>query len=436
MPPLGLGILAAVLRDAGHEVLVYDLARRHISTRKMIAELDVWRADYVGLSVMTPNFSNALEVSRAIRTLSPRPLLLIGGPHVSVHPQRSLTDFQADYAFVREGEESLPAFLATLESGRDPSEVQGLVFSRDGEVIDTGPAEAISDLNALPWVAWDLLEPEHYPPIPHQLFVRELPVAPIMTTRGCPFNCSFCATTWLFGSDIRRRDPLDVIAEMEMLADRHGIREFHIEDDNPTLVREHIVTFCEALIANSRRWTWKFPNGVMVNTLDEELIDLFTRAGCYQISLGIETLSETTHFGKTVEFERLDKIIAWSKARGLQTQGLFVIGLPGEDEATIKRSIHHSTKLGLDFAHYGNFVPLPGSKWGDQMHQAGADFAHINFFTAHNGAPLLPKTAKRIQRFAILRFYLRPRVLWNLLKMLKLRQLGGVLYTARRYLLG
>jgi len=436
MPPLGLGYLAAVLRDAGHQVRVYDLARRHLTIDRLGEVLAADRPPLIGLSVMTPNYPNALLVSRMLRRLPYRPTLLLGGPHVSVHPGQSLTSLEADFALIREAEESFPALLAALEEKRDPAGVRGVVFRRDEETIAAEPADHIRDLDRLPWPAWDLIEPEKYPPIPHQLFVRRLPAAPILTTRGCPFNCAFCATTWLFGPEIRRRNPENIVAEMIHLADKHGIREFHIEDDNPTLIRAHIDGFCHALLDSGRRWVWKFPNGVMVNTLDEALVDLLARAGCYQISLGIETLSESTRFGKTVELSRLDDIIRWARRRGMQTQGLFVIGLPTEDEATVRRSIRLSAKLGLDFAHYGNFVPLPGSTWGDRLNRVGADFANIHFFSASEKAVLDAKTAKRIQRRAILRFYLRPRIFWNLLKMVKLRQLHGVLYTARRYLVG
>ena len=436
MPPLGLGMLAAVLQKEGHEVEVYDLARRHLTLDQLRQLLTERKHDLVGLSVMTPNYAGAMAVARVVRELPHQPTFILGGAHVSVYPERTLDELGADFAFVREGEQSLPAFVRAREQNDDLAGVSGLVFRRDGELIDTGPAPAVSDLNQLPWVAWDLLQPAKYPPIPHQLFVRRLPVAPIFTTRGCPYDCSFCATTWLFGSKIRRRDPADVVREMTYLADSHGIREFHIEDDNPTLVREHIDGFCNALLDTGRRWVWKFPNGVMVNTLDRELVRLLHRAGCYQISLGIETLSESTHIGKTVEFDRLDMIIETAKEVGMQTQGLFVVGLPNESEKTIRQSIAASTRLGLDFAHYGAFVPLPGSKWGDEVTTAGTDFSNINFFTASDRVMHDARFVKRIQRHAILRFYLRPRILANLLRMVKWRQLGGVLYTARRYLLG
>jgi radical SAM superfamily enzyme YgiQ (UPF0313 family) len=434
MPPLGLGMLAAVLRERGHAVEVHDLARRHLTLPQLALHLATARPRYVGLSVMTPNFDNAMAVGNLLRALPLPPTVIVGGPHVSVHPERSLFDFNADYVVVREGEEALPALIETLEAGRDPAAIPGLVFRQQDRLVNTGPAPAIEDLDKLPWVAWDLLEPAKYPPIPHQLFVRRLPVAPVLTSRGCPFNCSFCATTWLFGAKLRRRDPENVVGEMAHLADKHGIREFHVEDDNPTLVREHMENFCQALLRTGRRWVWKFPNGVMVNTLDEPLVDLMTRAGCYQISLGIETLSEATKYGKTVEFARVGEIIRWAHARGVQVQGLFIVGLPTEDETTIRRSIRKSTTLGLDFAHYGAFVPLPGSTWGNQAHQAGADFSNINFFTASGLAPLDRRVTKRIQRQAIMEFYFRPRIMWNLLKMIKPRQIRGILYTARRYL--
>ncbi len=436
MPPLGLGYLAAALRAAGHTVELHDLARRHLRVEGLERVLALNRPSVVGLSIMTPNYEGARAVAAMLRRLPYRPQVVIGGAHASVHPERSLDDFSADFVVSREGEEALPALVAALDAGRDARGIAGVAFRQNGKLVDNGPAPLIADLNRLAWPAWDLLEPEHYPPIPHQLFVRSLPVAPILTTRGCPFNCSFCATTWLFGNKVRCRDPHDIVAEMTYLVDRHGIREFHIEDDNPTLVREHIDGFCDALLATGRRWQWKFPNGVMVNTLDDALIELLRRAGCYQISLGIETLSESTRIGKTVEFKRLDGIIATAKRVGMQTQGLFVVGLPNEDEATINRSIAASTKLGLDFAHYGAYVPLPGSKWGDEIQKTGTDFTNINFFTASTMIPHEAALVKRVQRRAILRFYLRPRIIWNVMRMVKLRQIKGVLYTARRYLFG
>jgi radical SAM superfamily enzyme YgiQ (UPF0313 family) len=436
MPPLGLGYLAAVLREGGHQVAIHDLARRHLTIRQLGRVLAETRPRYVGLSVMTPNYEPAVAVSEMLRDLPFDPTVFVGGPHVSAHPEFSLFDFKADYAFVREAEQSLPGVVDALENGRDPGTIAGVMFRRDGQFVATGPAPYVRDLDKLPWVAWDLLEPEKYPPIPHQLFVRRLPVAPILTTRGCPFNCAFCATTQLFGGTIRRRAPRDVVREMAHLADRHGVREFHIEDDNPTLVREHIESFCNELLASGRQWVWKFPNGVMVNSLDEKLVNLMADAGCYQISLGIETMNEGTVVGKKVDHSRIAQIVRWAKKRGVQTQGLFVIGLPSEDEATVERSVRASARLGLDFAHYGNFVPLPGSEWGDAINKEKRDFRNINFFTAKGLSALEPETAKSLQRRAILRFYLRPRILWNLLKMVKLRQLGGVFYTARRYLLG
>ncbi|MCB1153750.1 B12-binding domain-containing radical SAM protein [bacterium] len=435
-PSLGLGYLAACLQQADYGVQLYDLARRHMTFKQMVRQLAETRPKYIGLSISTPNYHNSSKIAQMLRSLPYRPTIILGGPHVSVYPRAALTEFDGDYVLKKESEYSLIELLNTLEDGGDPSGVNGIAFKPNGEIIETEDAPIPRDLDELPWPAWNLIQPQVYPPIPHQLFVKNLPVAPVLTSRGCPFNCNFCASTYLFGAKIRRRDLKDVVDEMFYLVDNFGIKEIHIEDDNPTLVKKHIYGLCDELLSRDRPLSWKFPNGIMVKTADEELLRKMRKAGCYQISLGIETVNEETEIGKDVPIGRLKDITKIAKEIGMQTNGLFVVGLPNETDNMIKRTIEQARQFGLDFAHFGAYVPLPGSSWGEEAIKDRSDFAQINFFSVTQRKDDDAKRVKGYQRSAVLGFYLRPRSIWRILKMLKPRQLSGFLYTFRRYVFG
>lgn len=437
MPPLGLGYLAACAEAAGFPVDLYDLAGgrwRRAAFPQMIAAQDY---DIVGLSVMTPNFQTGRELARAIRRAHPRVKLVLGGPHPSVFPERSLREFDADFVVEKEAERTFPALLQSLASGADPvGRVPGVWAWRDGKLTGL-PAPSPPELDELPWPAWHKLAPHRYPPIPHQLFVRALPVAPILTSRGCPMGCSFCATSYLFGKKIRTRAVPDVVEEMRFLRDRFGIRELHFEDDNLCLDRRHAVALFEAL-ARARLGVWlKCPNGLQTSALDRELLRLLKAAGCYQISLGIETTAESAleHEQKLLPVAEVSRVVAEAKSAGLEVQGLFVVGLPYDSSAGVHRTVRDAIAMGLDLAHFGVFIPLPGSERGDLL--AGCDIGTVNFFTPHVAYPhLSPRRLRALQRWAILRFYLRPRPVWKLLTLFKWRQLKGVVNLFRRYLLG
>ncbi len=437
MPPLGVGYLASVAMRSGFAVEIVDLSRRHMSWRQFDEFLRRGRHALIGLSVSTPNLHTAAFTATRIRAARPDVPFVVGGIHVTCYPEKTVRDFGADYAFLHESEVSFPRFLEDLARGDDPvGRVPGVYANRGGRWTGLAP-EPIGEIDPLPWPAWEQLAPDRYPPIPHQLFVKAFPVAPIMTTRGCPMNCSFCATTRVFGKKIRRRRADDVIAEIDFLRRRFGIRELHFEDDNLTLHRGHAVRLFEAIIREQPGLFLKCPNGLMTVTLDQELLHLMKRAGMYQISLGIETTSPDLMptERKYLPNERVRSVVSMAKKAGLEVQGLFIAGLPGDTDDAFRHTVRDAVSMGLDLAHFGLHVPLPGSRDGDGIRED--DLNAINFFTVH---PVNHKrwtiNWKSLQRWAVLRFYLRPRPLSILLRRTKLRQFPGVMKVFGRYVLG
>ena len=437
MPPLGIGYLAGAIAKKGIPVSVVDLNRldQGWPTLKRIVQSE--KPDFIGVSVSTPNYLSGKRLVSMIKALGSEGKILLGGPHASALKARALEDFRADILFLGEAEHSLGDFLDNIISGRDIRNVAGLIFNGSEGIDETAFPGFFDNLDELPFPLWEQLDPRRYPPIPHQMFVRHLPVAPILTTRGCPFNCYFCSSTGLYGEKLRKRSAENVVEEMDMLVRDFGVREFHMEDDCLTLDRGHITRLCEKLIANGDDRSWKTPNGLLTRTLERDLLVLMKRAGCYQISLGIETLSQQSvdQMGKRYEVARLEELLATASDIGLETHGLFILGLPGEDPAEMRETIRRAPKLGLDLAHFSLCVPLPGSKLGDSILSESEDFAGVNFFNPHLGDRKKNRLAKSLQRRAILRFYLRWRPLRLMWRMFMWRQFVGVLRIIRYYLL-
>ncbi len=435
-PPLGLGYLASSAQKAGFGVKIYDLARRHIDLAHLRGILAETKPPYIGLTVSTPNYLSAKGVAEMLHGLAYKPTIILGGPHVSFYPAEALDEFHGDFVVCLEGERTLVDLLRTLQRGGDPESLRGIAFKKGDGIIKTEAAKITQNLDDLPWPAWDLIEPHLYPPIPHQLFVRHLPVAPVLTTRGCPFACPFCSVTSLFGAAIRCRSPEDVVAEMQLLIAKFGIREIHLEDDNPTLNIEHMESLCEQMLSGGISVPWKFPNGIMVHNADDSLLTTMRDAGCYQISLGIETANEQSDLGKSVSLVKVQEITKTARRLGMQTVGLFVLGLPNETEAMTNKTIKLSRRLGLRFAHFGIYIPLPGSRWGDEIQQKERSLESLNFFTAYQKDPVAAAKMKSYQRKAVLLFYLRPLTMWRLLSMIKFRQITGFINTFVKYVFG
>jgi len=218
-------------------------------------------------------------------------ITIAGGPHISGladHTMRIVKDL--DYGFCGEAEAGIVKFCRIMagEDGAALSGVPGLVYRKDGRVMINERA-IVEDLDKLEFPEWDLIDPRTYPVAPQGTFTKRLPVAPILTSRGCPYECTYCGVKSNTGRKYRTRSPENVIAEIELLVSKYAVREIHIEDDNFTLDRNRVVRFCNLLIDKKIDISWACPNGVRLDTLDADILKLMERAGCYSFAIGIES---------------------------------------------------------------------------------------------------------------------------------------------------
>ncbi|MBN2121080.1 MAG: B12-binding domain-containing radical SAM protein [Candidatus Omnitrophica bacterium] len=426
-PPLGLGYLASSIRK-DHQVVILDCIKEDIRSFGFAKFLDRIKPDLVGFQCYTYDI---LNIQKMLGDCKKRCLITAaGGPHCSAMPLETMDIFGSDLDFLFQGEAEI-GFKKLLDklSGKQKiefEEIGGLVWRKDGKVF-INDKYFLEDIDSLGMPAWDLIKPQEYPQSQHGAFFKKFPIAPIVTTRGCPFYCTFCAAHLVAGRKLRKRKVESVIKEIKMLYDNHGIREFHIVDDNFTMDKSFAKDFLIKFKELNLDVSLAVPNGVRIDTLDEEMLGLMKQAGIYLITLGIESGSDRVlkFIRKSLTTEKVRRVVKLIRGYGIDIAGLFMLGFPGETLEEMRKTIKLSRELDLIRASFFTYLPLPGTegyndlkiqnKFDDKL-----DFKYFCFMKASfTPEGIDERTLKRIQKRALLGFFLRPRVFFRNLTQIK-----------------
>jgi len=300
-------------------------------------------------------------------------------------------------------------------------EIPGLVYRDNGRIV-VNESIVVEDLDSLPLPAWDIIKPETYPEAPHGAFTKNFPTAPIIVTRGCPCPCTFCAGKSITGVKMRARSIKNVIDELKYLRKR-GIKEFHIEDENFTFKKPLVIEFCEALLKENIKMSWSVPAGVSIETIDREILELMEKSGCYSVGIGIEFGSQRMLdlTKKRLKIETIREKLELFNGLNIKKTGFFLFAVPGETIEEMQQTIDFALSLPLDRAQFNNFMPLPGSKLWEYLKKQNR-LKHIdwNKLFVHDVSfvdkGIKPWAIKRLQRVAIFKFYLRTRIIINIIK--------------------
>jgi radical SAM superfamily enzyme YgiQ (UPF0313 family) len=420
-PSLGLLHLAAMARMHGYQPSVIESDVFGLSVDRVAARVIEEQPAYVGITLFTVGVWGAAGIARKIKRALPQTVVIVGGPHMSSMGPETMQRFpEFDIAVDREGERALVELLACLERGGDLATVQGILY-RDGEEIRRTPSMPIEKvLDDLPIPAWDLLPdfPHAYRPAIYD-FPRG-PVATIAASRGCPFHCKFCDTS-TFGEKVRAYTPQAVFNIMQHLQDTYGVRHIMFVDDLFLASRIRVTDLCNLILDKRLKMTWTC--AARVDTVKPDLLKLMKRAGCWEISFGLETGSDELlqQMDKAARVESSTKAVTWTADAGIRTKGLFMLGYPGENRETIRLTKDFIRRIPMHIMNLTKFTPYPGSPIYRDLYGTNIRDDHwakmngMNFVWAPQGMSI--EELDRQYQEVLTAFYRRPQVFWYYLRM-------------------
>jgi len=428
LPNLGLGYLASALRKQSHHVDYLDCQKKNIGPKEWETFLRSHSYNVIGIQLYSYTHRTVLEMLQIAKRTIPDIVTVVGGPHPNAIPKETLEDnSEIDYAIHGEGENAFPELLSCLDSTVNKeklSSVPNLAWRNKDNQVKVNHRGFIKDLDSIR-PAWDLMDPRSYPRLSHGLINRGYPIAPIFSSRGCPYSCTFCSASANMGPKIRMRSTSNIVDEIKFLTEEFGVKEIHFEDDNFTFHKNFAKEVCQLIIDSNLRISWACPNGVRLDSLDTELLKLMERSGCYSFALGIESASDRVlklmKKGDSNKIMR-EKIRLIAETTKIRMTGFIIVGFPGETEDDIKKTEKMVLEEPLHRVATGIFLPLPGTAICKDLIKQGKfpekyDWNKLSPYDedVYTDGSLTKKQIFSAKNKIQLKFYLRPRILWGIL---------------------
>ena len=389
MPPIGLAYIAAVLEKNGFEVAILDsgvegydweiIKGRYVTYglpyEEIKERIKKFNPDMVGVScAFSPQINNVHKTCTAAKQVNKEIITFVGGLHPTIQPKETLGNKNIDFVIMGEGEHRTLKLIQQINNKENLKDIDGLAYRNNGRIIIQERTNYIGNLDELPFPARHLLDMEKYFKInmPFNPFPKGERVLQILTSRGCPMWCVFCASCNFWGLKYRMRSAENVLAEIKHLKEKYGIGEMQFADDNLTLNKERAVKIFNGL--KELNLPWSTPAGLYINSLDEETIKLMKDSGCYQISIAVESgdpYVQKNIIGKQVDIQKAKKLIKYSQKIGISVHVFYVIGLPKETKKQMETTFKASRYLDADSVSYYIATPIPGSKLYDMCLEAG-----------------------------------------------------------------
>jgi len=391
--PLGLTCLAGLLRQAGHEVVIYDadanvdratemdfsaLESRYPEYIRQVNDLShpLWdelrdvlsdtKPDLAGISVFTTKIAAALRTTAIIKSIDKSIPVVMGGPHPSVKADELLRiNPHVDFAVRGEGEIPFLELIQAIENNSPHHDIKGLSFRYDNQVRHNNPADFVTDLDTLPYPARDLLlNKSSYTPEDMGL---------IMAGRGCPFSCTFCSSSGVWKKNVRYRSIENVLGEIQQVQHKYGTVQFCFKDDTFIIDRQRVLDFCRQI---KSRGGINWECNARVNLIDETLLAKMKSAGCNSIKVGIESGSERildSVMQKGITVAQIRKAARAMRKAGIHWTGYFMMGLPTETKEEMQQTLCLMRQIKPDFASLSVYEPFPGT----QLYASGLEMGYV-----------------------------------------------------------
>jgi len=356
LPPLGIMYLAAYLqKETNHEAKILDTQVEQLTYNQVREKIREINPDIVGITAMTFTILDVIKTIQIAKEVNPNIKIILGGPHVSIYPKETINIPGVDFLVLGEGEAVIKQLLENIDYPEKLRQIKGLVFHQGREIINTGQADFIQNLDALPFPARHLTPYQKY----FSVVSSRKPVTTMFTSRGCPYKCSFCDRPHL-GKIFRARSAKNVVDEMEA-CQKMGIKEIFIYDDTFGVDRQRVLDICSEIIKRNLNIVWDIRT--RVNTVDEEILKALKKAGCQRTNYGVEAGTQRILdiLRKGITLEQIEKAFKITKEAGLETIGYFMIGSPTETREDVIQTIRLMKKLNPDYVHITITTPFPST---------------------------------------------------------------------------
>jgi len=353
-PSLALGYLTGFLKAKGVDVLTIDAAFDGLSLNEVKDDLLKFQPHVLGFTAMTHRITHVAWVANDLKRLFPESLFIIGGPHSTVVPARTLQEFPIfDIAVIGEGELTLLDLVKSIqEQGLNPEQlasIKGIAWHFKDEIKVNEPREPVLDLDSLPFPNYDNIK-------------RRIEIYPIFSSRGCPHQCIFCCR--IHGNRLRIRSPKNVVNEIEYAIDKFNPKLLDFADDTFTLPKRRAMEICDLMISEGLNKKIKWTALSRVTGVDHALFDKMKEAGCIKVDFGVESGNPDVLkiIKKGITVTDAESAIGMAKKAGLKTGSYFIIGHPYETIQMIRDTIKLATKLNTSTVSFGIMVPYPGTE--------------------------------------------------------------------------
>lgn len=436
-PHVGLAYLAAVLESRGFKTWVLDahpFGEGGLSLLRLM--IKGVRPDVIGISSTTSTINQALKAANLVKHTCPEALVVMGGPHVTFLDVDTLTKHSEVDVVVRgEGEETLIELLEKVESGRPLKGVLGITYrAEDGRIHREPDRPLIENLDALPYPSF-----KHLPLDFYRSFGLKPPSLPVVTSRGCPFKCSFCVSWKLYRGKWRTRSPRNVVDELEHHVNTYGVSDFSFVDDLFTLSRRRVKEICMEIRRRGLEVTWGC--SARVDTIDSRLLLEMKKAGCHTIYFGVESRSPRVlkEMNKGFNVEKVVEAFRLCRMLGLNTVASVILFWPSETRRDVEETIKFVKQLESDIAQFCIATPFPGTRLYEELKHKGLlieeDWSKFDIVTpVFETREFNRKYMVSKWKSAYMSFYLRPSYIAKQLAKKSLPILKALAYMLKRAL--
>jgi radical SAM superfamily enzyme YgiQ (UPF0313 family) len=426
MPPYGVAYVASILKKTGVDSILHDdnLYRCNNYQLREIFRKYKGEVRAVGLTSVSTTLMQLSRVAKISKEELPDVPVMVGGPHARLLPDEIIGHPAVDIVFT--GEAELP--ILEYASGKDPKQINGIFFKNNGNIVRNPQAICVKILDEVPFPDYDLFDISEY----HSTrgIAKRHPVSYVITSRGCPYNCTFCSSKALNPAErkrVRFRSPENVLEEIEFLVKRHGVKELFFSDDMFTGNTSHLIGVCEGLI--DRKFDLSWVCMTHVNNITEEKLRVMKRAGCHQICYGVESGDPQIQkiINKNLNLEKVRIVVRMTQDAGIEARCSFMFGNQYETPETMQRTIDYARSLRPDFASFNIATPYPGTylrSWAiENGYLANPSYEALDSSTYPLVTPGLPAgTVEKYVNKAFRSFYYRPNYILGRLS--RIRDVG------------